>query len=101
MLIEMIDREALRKEGILKLPKAAVTCPECGTIRDISEVHFIGIMGYCENCSAVPAIIRKKKAVRTPRFPETFCSQCGKGFGPGDSGYSHCHQHKGKRTWKS
>ena len=27
------------------------------------------------------------------RFTETFCSQCGKGFGPGDSGYSHCDQH--------
>lgn len=28
-----------------------------------------------------------------PRFKETFCSQCGKSLGPGDSGVSHCHQH--------
>lgn len=31
---------------------------------------------------------------RTPRFAETFCSQCGKAFGPGDSGFSHCTDHR-------
>jgi hypothetical protein len=30
----------------------------------------------------------------TPRFAETFCSQCGGEFGPGDSGYSHCSDHR-------
>jgi len=29
-----------------------------------------------------------------PRFPETFCSQCGKSLGAGDSGVSHCGDHK-------
>jgi hypothetical protein len=29
-----------------------------------------------------------------PKFEETFCSQCGQAFGPGNSGYSHCDQHK-------
>jgi hypothetical protein len=29
-----------------------------------------------------------------PRFPETFCSACGGAFGPGDSGFSHCDEHK-------
>jgi hypothetical protein len=29
-----------------------------------------------------------------PKFTETFCSQCGGQFGPGDSGYSHCDQHE-------
>lgn len=28
-----------------------------------------------------------------PRFEHTYCSQCGREFGPGDHGYSHCHQH--------
>jgi hypothetical protein len=32
-----------------------------------------------------------------PRFAETFCSQCGDSFGPGDSGYSHCHDHSPHR----
>ena len=29
----------------------------------------------------------------TPRFAATFCSQCGKELGPGDSGVSHCTDH--------
>ena len=28
------------------------------------------------------------------RFPEVSCSQCGQSFGPGDSGFSHCQDHK-------
>lgn len=28
-----------------------------------------------------------------PKFNETFCSQCGGSFGPGDAGFSHCDQH--------
>lgn len=33
-------------------------------------------------------------APSTPRFAKTFCSQCGGEFGPGDSGYSHCEDHR-------
>jgi hypothetical protein len=29
-----------------------------------------------------------------PSFPETWCSQCGKGFGPGNHGFSHCEDHQ-------
>ena len=29
-----------------------------------------------------------------PKFAETWCSQCGAGFGPGDHGYSHCKDHR-------
>ena len=32
-----------------------------------------------------------------PRFAETYCSQCGAAFGPGDSGFSHCSQHRSPR----
>ena len=28
------------------------------------------------------------------RFPMVHCSQCGKGFGPGDSGFSDCKDHQ-------
>lgn len=31
------------------------------------------------------------------KFPDTFCSQCGESFGPGDSGYSHCQDHRAVR----
>lgn len=29
-----------------------------------------------------------------PKFTETWCSQCGTSPGPGDSGVSHCDQHR-------
>jgi hypothetical protein len=32
----------------------------------------------------------------TPRFANVACSQCGQTFGPGNEGFSHCHQHAGK-----
>jgi hypothetical protein len=28
-----------------------------------------------------------------PKFDNTFCSQCGEEFGPGDNGFSHCSDH--------
>ncbi len=28
------------------------------------------------------------------RFPEVSCSQCGRSFGPGNSGFSHCEDHE-------
>jgi hypothetical protein len=31
--------------------------------------------------------------LHVPRFPETFCSQCGASLGPGDAGVSHCDEH--------
>ena len=30
------------------------------------------------------------------KYQETFCSQCGQGFGPGDQGYSSCKSHAPK-----
>jgi uncharacterized OB-fold protein len=35
-------------------------------------------------------------AAKAARFPVTYCSNCGKAFGPGDHGFSHCKNHKGK-----
>lgn len=28
-----------------------------------------------------------------PRFSNVYCSQCGREFGPGNSGFSHCRDH--------
>ena len=28
-----------------------------------------------------------------PKFEKTYCSSCGRQFGPGDHGYSHCEDH--------
>ena len=38
--------------------------------------------------------------LKKPKFEKTYCSQCGGEFGPADSGYSHCHQHR-KMTYDS
>ncbi|TIT90357.1 MAG: hypothetical protein E5W41_00060 [Mesorhizobium sp.] len=35
---------------------------------------------------------------RAPKFPATFCSQCGRGFGPGDHGFSHCEDDQTKAS---
>jgi hypothetical protein len=31
------------------------------------------------------------------KFDKTYCSQCGGEFGPRDSGYSHCKDHRKER----
>ena len=38
--------------------------------------------------------VNARGEVPPPKFQETFCSQCGGKFGPGDSGYSHCLDHE-------
>lgn len=40
------------------------------------------------------AAVAKATAVHKHRFENTYCSQCGGEFGPGDSGYSHCADHR-------
>ena len=32
------------------------------------------------------------------KFKMVYCSHCGRGFGPGDQGYSHCEHHRGKKV---
>lgn len=38
--------------------------------------------------------VKTARTIKPARFPQTFCSQCGRNFGPGNSGYSHCKDHK-------
>lgn len=47
-------------------------------------------------CTYCPACAESLREPETPKFPETFCSQCGAEFGPGDHGYSHCENHRDK-----
>lgn len=34
------------------------------------------------------------KLAGSPKFQKTYCSQCGKSFGPGNHGFSHCSDHR-------
>jgi len=59
----------------------------------------MAMLGYVHQNDITKAALAKcraalaKAGAQTPRFEETFCSQCGDGFGPGDSGFSHCTDH--------
>jgi len=46
--------------------------------------------------SVIKALFRFSEEGKKPRFDETFCSQCGQGFGPGNHGFSHCDDHEGQ-----
>lgn len=39
------------------------------------------------------AISIRERAALDPRFANVSCSQCGRDFGPGDHGFSHCEHH--------
>ena len=54
-----------------------------------------------DGCHTTPAEIYQKYAkqvlapeIESPRFNNTYCSQCGDEFGPGEHGYSHCDDHR-------
>lgn len=49
------------------------------------------IEGYFKVLDGVEAPKEEDK----PKFTNVGCSQCGKCFGPGEKGFSHCHSHKG------
>ena len=36
---------------------------------------------------------REASEIGPKRFPQTYCSSCGREFGAGNHGYSHCNQH--------
>ena len=43
--------------------------------------------------TAAYAALHKALKARTPRFAQTYCSQCGRECGPGESGVSSCIEH--------
>ena len=67
-------------------------------------------IGYCGNSNFQEAVARAGMMERDERgawgpvsmwrtafrFEETSCSSCGRSFGPGDHGYSHCKNHAGR-----
>jgi hypothetical protein len=49
-----------------------------------------------ECAKAIRALATPKN--NSPRFSNIFCSQCGRDFGPGEHGYSHCENHAAAPT---
>jgi hypothetical protein len=50
-----------------------------------------GILAYED--PLVQEAIKALNNEPTPKFSQTFCSSCGRSFGPGDHGFSHCADH--------
>ena len=48
--------------------------------------------------TAAHTALHKALQVRAPRFAQTYCSQCGREQGPGDSGVSSCADHMHKQA---
>ncbi|WP_131753712.1 hypothetical protein [Burkholderia vietnamiensis] len=67
-----------------------------GRIEDVYEVWNV--------CKDVLAAEIKRRiaaadiAAAAPRFDNVGCSECGRGFGPGNAGFSHCADHIGRRA---
>jgi len=72
---------------------APITVPN-SDVETKQKVGYKPIQETASNNSKV----EKDKEEKKPRFKMTYCSQCGKGFGPGDHGFSHCVDHKGKKV---
>jgi hypothetical protein len=47
--------------------------------------------GWDMACKEIAKAVAKSDK---PKFEETFCSSCGRSFGPGNYGYSHCEDHR-------
>lgn len=75
------------------LCEVTVACHSCG-ISGSGRARSILAAGQVA-VAAWQAIADRLVAQR-PRFPMVYCSSCGKGFGPGDHGYSHCANHAGR-----
>jgi len=83
--IEEIKRQA-RKDALEEAAKLCDNFERDG--RDWKEYA-------CETADEIAARIRKLAAEPLSlKFANTYCSQCGREFGPGNSGYSHCIDHQ-------
>ena len=48
----------------------------------------------CDGDTAHECVVAiRERAALDPRFANVSCSQCGRDFGPGDHGFSHCEHH--------
>ncbi len=72
---------------IVKWPHCAI----CGIIK-----RHDGLNKPCKGASklALREYYTEGAAPVKPRFDKVYCSQCGGEFGPRDSGYSHCSDHR-------
>ncbi|MGN6085841.1 Lar family restriction alleviation protein [Trinickia sp.] len=57
--------------------------------------EILDAIALCRDVLKVDSLTTWRRALEaTPRFQNTFCSQCGGEFGPGNHGFSHCEHHR-------
>jgi hypothetical protein len=74
-------------------PPRRLRFDECAIEREDGKVDVVDIPPSIEALARADAFLTHNTI---PRFAEVSCSQCGKNFGPGDHGFSHCKDHEGK-----
>jgi len=63
---------------------------ELRAMPDVCPVHgFFTASQDCPQC-----LINNGRHIKPERYENTYCSQCGCDFGPGNYGYSHCQDHR-------
>ncbi|MCA8145442.1 hypothetical protein [Burkholderia vietnamiensis] len=67
-----------------------------GRIEDVYEVW--NICKAALDGEIAQRIADADLAAAAPRFDNVDCSACGRSFGPGNSGFSHCAEHIGRRA---
>ena len=96
---DMCGAENIKPQKLRHTEVFGYTPTEPKGVRVILEAF--GNSGYCEHiceacadkamAAAFAAEFERKKQYK---FGNVTCSQCGGEFGPGDTGFSHCENHK-------
>ena len=120
VLEEMRDQIVARNDRISKLEESVSTLEsECNQLNDMTIKQRAQIEDLASMCRRLSYSVKRSgndklahqcvellkkhdlggSIIRTHdvpsyKYPETFCSQCGGEFGPGNEGFSHCENHK-------
>lgn len=75
-----------------------MACTDCSNWASKPCARFEGNHQFCHVCGFKKLLHKAPVTLSiVARFANVSCSQCGRSFGPGNSGYSHCSQHGGRR----
>lgn len=85
-LLEMIE------DGLLDRDLVIMACVNYMSEDEVADMCHHNEFFYDEEESEGVVAIRERAAL-DPRFANVSCSQCGRDFGPGDHGFSHCEHH--------
>lgn len=65
---------------------------------DAADAYLIGLCVLAARQDYALCLIDREHGRAAPRFASVGCSACGRHFGPGNHGFSHCISHAGLRS---